>query len=65
MRIAYISPTPLSDLDISQISEAQKIMDVTYYITVTPNTRQRAAIDLSSFNKKFGIYCALDIPELA
>lgn len=64
MKIAYISPTPLSDLDISQISEAQKIMDVTYFITVTPNTRQRAAIDLSSFSKDFGIYCADEITQL-
>lgn len=65
MRIAYISPSPLSDLDISQISEAQKVMDVTYFIVVTVNTRQRAAVNLSSLSDKFGVYSAAAIPELA
>ena len=65
MRIAYISPSSLSDLDISQMSEAQKVMDITYYIVVTPNTKQRAAINLTSLNNEFGIYCAINITELS
>lgn len=65
MKIAYLSQTALSDVDFSYIMEAQKIMDITYYILVSPSQRQKAAINLTSLSNKFGIIPALDIPELS
>lgn len=44
--------------------EAQKIMDITYYILVSPSQRQKAAINLKSLDYKFGIIPAKDIQEL-
>lgn len=64
MKIAYLSQTALSDVDFSYIMEAQKIMDITYYILVSPSQRQKAAINLTSLSNKFGIIPALNIPEL-
>lgn len=63
MRVAYLSSTPFSDVDISYLIEAQKQFDITYFLEVTPSTRQKAAVDLSSFNKPSGIYCAADIKQ--
>ena len=64
MKIAYLSQTALSDVDFSYIMEAQKIMDITYYILVSPSQRQKAAINLASLTNKFGIIPATEIPEL-
>lgn len=64
MKIAYLSQTALSDVDFSYIKEAQKIMDITYYILVSPSQRQKAAINLSSLPNCFGIIPAAEIPEL-
>lgn len=64
MRVAYLSQTALSDVDFSYIMEAQKIMDITYYILVSPSQRQKAAINLKSLDNKFGIIPAKDIQEL-
>ena len=55
MKIAYLSQTALSDVDLSYIKEAQKIMDITYYILVTPMQRQKAALNLSDLPGVFGI----------
>jgi glycosyltransferase involved in cell wall biosynthesis len=64
MKIAYISSTPFSDVDISYISEAQKIMDIDYYIQITPSTKQRAAIDFSRLSLPYGVYKASGIEEM-
>ena len=48
MRIAYISPTFLSDVDISYLHEAQKINDIDYYICVNKGIKQAAAININS-----------------
>lgn len=64
MKIAYLSQSALSDVDFSFMMEAQKIMDITYYILVAPSQRQKAAINLKSLENKFGIIPAKDIPEL-
>lgn len=64
MKIAYLSQTALSDVDFSYIMEAQKIMDITYYIFVSPSQRQKAAINLKSLSNEFGIIPASKIPEL-
>lgn len=64
MKIAYLSQTALSDVDFSYIKEAQKIMDITYYILVSPSQRQKAAINLKSLPDKFGIIPAREVPEL-
>lgn len=55
MKIAYLSQTALSDVDLSYIKEAQKLMDITYYIIVTPLQRQKAALCLSDLPHDFEI----------
>lgn len=64
MKVAYLSQSALSDVDFSYIKEAQRIMDITYYILVSPSQRQRAAINLNDLPKKFGILPASQIPQL-
>lgn len=64
MKIAYISQSALSDVDFSYIKEAQKLMDIDYYIQVTPSQRQKAAINLKTLPDSFGIIKANDIKEL-
>lgn len=64
MKIAYISQTALSDVDFSYIKEAQKIMDITYYIQVTPSTRHKAAVSFKSLPETFAIIPANKVPEL-
>ncbi len=65
MKIAYISGRALSDVDISYLSEAQKIMDITYFVPVFKHAFKGAAFNLSCFNPKHGIFRAVDIyPEL-
>lgn len=64
MKIAYLSQSALSDVDFSYIKEAQKIMDITYYILVSPTQRQKAAINLRNLPNKFGIIPATEVPEL-
>lgn len=64
MRIAYLSQTAFSDVDFSYIKEAQKMMDITYYVLVSPTQRQKAAVNLASLPDKFGIFKATDINEL-
>lgn len=63
-KIAYISQSALSDVDFSYMHEAQHIMDITYYIQVSPLQRQKAAVNLKSLDMKFGIIPAIEIPEL-
>ncbi len=64
-KIAYLSQSALSDVDFSYMHEAQQIMDITYYILVSPSQRQKAAINLKSLDMKFGIIPATKIPELS
>lgn len=64
MKIAYLSQTALSDVDFSYIKEAQKTMDITYYILVSPSQRQKAAINLKVVPDSFGIIPGCLIPEL-
>ena len=64
MKIAYLSQTALSDVDFSYIKEAQKIMDITYYILVSPGQRQKAAVNFNTLSNSFGIINASEIPEL-
>lgn len=65
MKIAYLSQTALSDVDFSYIHEAQKIMDITYYILVYPTQRQKAAIDLKNLPDSFAILPATEISRLS
>lgn len=64
MKIAYISQTALSDVDFSYIKEAQKLMDITYYIQVSPSTRHKAAVSFDSLPEYFAIIPANNVPEL-
>lgn len=64
MKIAYISQTALSDVDFSYMKEAQKLMDITYYIQVSPSTKHKAAVSFKSLPEKFAIIPASKVPEL-
>jgi len=64
MKIAYLSQSALSDVDFSFIKEVQKIMDITYYILVSPSQRQKAAVNFKSLPEKFGIFRATQFKEL-
>ncbi len=64
MRIAYISSLAYSDVEISFLKDAQKIMDITYYILVGPSNRRGCALDLRSANLKEGLNNGTEIDEL-
>ena len=64
MRIAYLGKTQLSDVDISYLHEAQRLMDITYYIEISPRYLHGAAIDIKKIYPKSGIFKAVDVyPE--
>ncbi len=65
MKIAYLSQTALSDVDISYIKAAQKMMDITYYILVGPSQRQKAAMNFETLPDHFEIIHATKVKELA
>ncbi len=46
MKIAYISSNAYSDVDLSFISEAQRVMDITYFVVMNPQNRRACALDL-------------------
>lgn len=65
MKIAYFSRTLLSDVDISYLHSAQKQMDITYYLEITPRYLKGAAISLDKTYPKSGIFSADIYPELS
>lgn len=64
MKVAYLSQTALSDVDISYIKEAQKVLDITYYIQASPSQRQKAALNLKELPERFGIIPGDCVEEL-
>lgn len=55
-KVAYISPSSFSDVDISLIKELQIKCDLYYFILVPPSGRKNAAIDFSGELRKDGLY---------
>lgn len=58
MKIAYLSHTSLSDVDFSFLQSAQKMMDITYYVEITPKHLKGAAINLNECYPKTGVFSA-------
>ena len=65
MKIAYISGRMFSDVDISFLSHAQKLMDITYFVPIYPNGLKGAAFNIHKQFPKYGVFKASTIyPEL-
>lgn len=64
MRIAYISPSFMSDVDLSLLKELKQKVEVDYYLQLTPFTLKGAAICLEKQNAKAGVLTIDDYPEL-
>lgn len=64
MRIAYISPSFMSDVDLSLLKELKKKVEVDYYLQITPFTTKGAAICLEKQKAKSGVLTIDDYPEL-
>lgn len=64
MKIAYLSHTSLSDVDFSFLQSAQKMMDITYYVEITPKHLKGAAINLDVCYPKTGVFSADVYPQL-
>ena len=64
IKIAYLSHTQLSDVDISYLHTAQKTMDITYYVEVSPRYLKGAAFNLSECYPHSGVFGASIYPQL-
>lgn len=64
MRIAYISPTFLSDVDLSLLNDLQSKVDVDYYLQISPFILKNAAVCINKQNVKNGVLDVSDYPEL-
>lgn len=64
MKVIYISSIAYSDVDISMLIDAQKIMDITYVGLVGINNRRSCAIDLRDSDIHLGINYGVEIPQL-
>lgn len=64
MKIAYISPTFLSDVDLSMLSELQQQADIDYYIQLSPLYLRGAAVNIGRQNARSGVFESTMYPEL-
>lgn len=64
MKIAYISSNAYSDVDLSYIGEAQKVMDISYFVLMNPNNRRACALDLRNDKLKEGINKGKELPGI-
>ncbi|MBQ7252463.1 MAG: glycosyltransferase family 4 protein [Kiritimatiellae bacterium] len=64
MKIAYISSTAFSDVDLSYLSVAQQELDITYYLLLNPLCLRRAAINIQRFAPGNGIFPWSIYPDL-
>ena len=66
MKIAYISPIYFSDVDLSYLSymQAEEDISIDYFIPITKNKLKGAAINISKFYPKSGIFPAKIYPEI-
>ena len=55
MKIAYISSSAYSDVDLSYIGEAQKSLDITYFVLMNSGNRRTCALDLRDDSLLHGI----------
>ena len=65
MKIAYISYLPIADVDFSYLHEAQKILDITCYLFVSPQHINRSVINFHTLKERTGVYEAAEFPDLA
>ena len=64
MKVAYLGKIQLSDVDLSYLHEAQKIVDITYFMEVSPRFLQGPAFNIRQLYPKSGIFKAAEIyPE--
>lgn len=64
MRVLYISTIAYSDVDLSYLQEASKLVDTTYIVTISPYNTASCALDFRGVNLKDGFNCAVEIPQL-
>jgi len=64
MKIAYISPTFLSDVDLSLLPELRKLADIDYYIQLSPIYLHGAAVNISTQHPEPGVFSADIYTEL-
>lgn len=65
MKIAYVSYLPIADVDFSYLHEAQKILDITCYMFVSPQHINRSVVNFHTLLSKTGVYEAMEFPELS
>lgn len=65
MKIAYFSPAFFSDVDLSYIMQAKKMVDIDYYLPLLGHRKNYCAININGVYPRFGIYKATELyPEL-
>ena len=64
MKIAYISPTFMSDVDLSLIKELRAQADVDYFLQITQHTLRKAAVNIQKIYPHSGVFDASIYPEL-
>lgn len=64
MKIAYISPSFMSDVDLSLLKELKQNVELDYFLQITPFTLKGAAICIEKQNAKIGVLTTDDYPEL-
>jgi glycosyltransferase involved in cell wall biosynthesis len=64
LKVAYLSKTPMTDIDLSFIPELNKVVDLYYFLEITPRYHQGATINLKSLSNRLGVYKAIELyPE--
>lgn len=65
MKVAYISSSCFSDVDLSYISSAQEYSNIHYFLNISPYSIRDIAVNLNEFKKCNGVFKAYDLyPEL-
>lgn len=65
MKVAYISSSCFSDVDLSYLSAAQKHTNIHYFLIINPYSTKDVAVNLKTFKKQNGIFKACELyPEL-
>lgn len=64
MKIAYLSKPFFADVDLCYLNEAQKNIDITYFLTLTPASKKATAINIEQLYPQTGIFKASIYPQL-
>lgn len=64
MKVAYLSRTEMTDVDFSYLHYAKEVMDITYYLEITPRYLKGAAVNLNKTYPCCGIFNHNIYPEL-